>query len=81
VRPHERNPRFTGTETTAVTTERVEMPFERFKAAVCCRRVAAPVARQPAIPDDVVVAVSVAVDEGAPFVSGRVLYVVGGPKA
>ena len=70
-------PGFIATEMTAATAERLEMPFEEFKAANAKQ---IPVGRVGE-PDDIANAVSFFAAEAAGFVSGQVLYVAGGPTA
>ena len=70
-------PGFIETEMTHETAERLNVPFEEFKAGAAAQ---IPVARVGQ-PDDIAHAVSFFASEEAGFVSGQVLYVAGGPKA
>lgn len=69
-------PGFIETEMTAVTSRRLGIPYDEFKAAAAAR---APLGRT-GTPDDVAHAVSFFVSEGAGFITGQVLYVSGGAK-
>jgi 3-oxoacyl-[acyl-carrier protein] reductase len=70
-------PGFIETEMTRATADRMDVPFEDFKAAVVKD---IPVGRG-GLPADVAHAVSFLVSDEAGFVSGQVLYVAGGPMA
>lgn len=69
-------PGFVETEMTALTAERVNVPFEEFKAAAAAR---IPVGRIGQ-PEDIAAAVAFFVSREAGFVSGQVLYLAGGPR-
>ena len=68
-------PGFIATDMTAATAARVNMSFEDFKTAAASQ---IPV-RRVGLPEDVAHAVSFLVSEGAGYVSGQIIYVVGGP--
>jgi len=69
-------PGFIETEMTAMTAERVGVPFEDFKAAAAKE---IPVARVGQ-PEDVAATASFFAREDASFVTGQVVYVAGGPR-
>lgn len=68
-------PGFIATDMTAATAARVGMGFEDFQAAAATQ---IPVQRV-GNPDDIANAIAFFTGEAAGFVSGQVLYVVGGP--
>lgn len=69
-------PGFIVTDMTAATAARVGASFEDFQAAAASQ---IPVARV-GYPEDIAHTASFLASEGAGFVSGQVIYVVGGPK-